>query len=209
MRAVVIGAHLQRDDIEPIAEAVPVGDLFVSGAAVAEDQPLGDRDLLLRVAALRARLLERATFVAVRYGFAIRSSEDAMAKCAALLPRWRRLLTEHRDKVEMTVKVAASSAAKPRPLRRDFTSGADSLRALHLATQAASVDPRFREAVSRIGTARWLHRDDRSLECALLVSRDDVSLAQQAGEQLKREFPEIPFLLSGPWPLEVFADDHE
>jgi hypothetical protein len=208
MRAVVIGAHLQRDDIEPIAEAVPVGDLFLSGAQVSDDQPLGDRDLLLRVAALRARLLERATFVAIRYGFAVRSSEDAMAKCAVLLPRWRRLLTEHREKVEMTVKVAASGA-KPRPQRRDFTSGADYLRALHETTQAASIDPRFREAVSGIGTSRWLHRDDRSLECALLVSRDDVSRVQQAGEQLKREFPDVPFLLSGPWPLEVFADDHE
>jgi Gas vesicle synthesis protein GvpL/GvpF len=208
MRAVVIGAHLQRDDIEPIAQAVPVGDLFLSGAQVSDDQPLGDRDLLLRVAALRARLLERATFVAIRYGFAVRSSEDAMAKSAALLPRWRRLLIEHRHQVEMTVKVAVS-AAKPRPQRRDFTSGADYLRALHEATQATSVDPRFRQAVSRIGTSRWLHRDDRSLECALLVSRDDVSRVQQAGEQLKREFPDVPFLLSGPWPLEVFADDHE
>src|SRR4029077_610506 len=208
MRAVVIGAHLQRDDIEPIAEAVPVGDLFLSGAQVSDDQPLGDRDLLLRVAALRARLLERATFVAIRYGFAVRSSEDAMAKCAPLLPRWRRLLTEYREKVEMTVKVAAS-AARPRPQRRDFTSGADYLRALHQTTQAASVDPRFREAVSRIGASRWLHRDDRSLECALLVARDDVTRVQQAGEQLKRDFPDVPFLLSGPWPLEVFADDHE
>jgi len=88
MRAVVIGAHLQRDDIVPIAEAVPVGDLFLSGAQVADDQPLGDRDLLLRVAALRARLLERATFVAVRYGFAVRSSEDAMANTAEAIYRY-------------------------------------------------------------------------------------------------------------------------
>jgi|SRR5438132_4143873 len=208
MRAVVIGAHLKRDDIEPIAEAVPVGDLFLSGAPLSDDQPLGDRDLLLRVAALRARLLERATFVAIRYGLAVRSSEDALAKCAAQLPRWRRLLTEHRSKVEMTVKVAASDA-RPRPQRRDFTSGADYLRALHGATKAANVDPRFREAVSRMGTARWLHRDDRSLECALLIPRDDVSRVQEAGQQLKRDFPDVPFLLSGPWPLEVFADDHE
>jgi hypothetical protein len=80
---------------------------------------------------------------------------------------------------------------------------------LHEATQAADIDPRFRQAVSRIGTSRWIHRDGRSLECALLVSRDDVNRVQQAGQQLKREFPEVPFLLSGPWPLEVFADDHE
>jgi hypothetical protein len=28
----------------------------------------------------------------------------------------------------------------------------------------------------------------------------------EAGAALKREFPDVPFLLSGPWPLEVFAD---
>ena len=208
MRAIVIGAHLHRDDIEPIAVAVPVGDLFLSGAEIADDQPLGDRDLLLRAAAVRARLLERATFVAIRYGFAVRNTGDAIAKCAPHLARWRRVLVEHRDKVEMTVKVAASGG-KPRPQRHDFTSGADYLRALHETTQSADVDPHFRAAVSRIGTSRWLHRDDRSLECALLISRNDVNRAQGAGEQLKREFPEVPFLLSGPWPLEVFADDHE
>ena len=90
MRAVVIGVHLRREDIEPVAEAIPLGELFLSGAVIADDQPLGDRDLVLRVAQMRASLLERATFIAIRYGFAVRSSGEAMAKCAPQIERWRR-----------------------------------------------------------------------------------------------------------------------
>jgi len=39
------------------------------------------------------------------------------------------------------------------------------------------------------------------------MARDGVDRVRAAGEQLKRDFPDVPFLLSGPWPLEVFADD--
>ena len=208
MKSVVIGAHLHREDVEPLAEAIPAGNLFLSGLPVVDDQPVGDRDLLLRVANTRAMLLERATFIAIRYGLAVHNADEAASKCASHLARWRELLVANRDNVEMTLKVVASQA-QPRPKRDDFTSGADYLRALHTATRAADVDPSFRDAVSRLGTNRWLHRDDRSLECALLVPRGDVRRIVDAGEALKRDFPRVPFLLSGPWPLEVFADDHE
>ena len=204
MKVVVIGAHLHRTDIEPLAEAVPAGELWLSGISVDENQPLGDRDLLLRVANARAALLERATFVAVRYGF----TADA-AKVAPFLPKWKRLLEEHRDRVEMTLKVAAANP-RPRPDRRDFAGGADYLRALHAS--AAEVDPRFRQAAeSRIACVdrRWTPRDNASVEMAALVRRADVARVLEAGESLKRDFPQVPFLLSGPWPLEVFADDHE
>ena len=50
MKRVVIGAHLRREDVESEADALPAGSLFLSGFAVADDQPLGDRELLLRVA---------------------------------------------------------------------------------------------------------------------------------------------------------------
>ena len=55
MRALILGAHLRREDVEPIAEAVPVGELFLSAMAVADDQPIGDRELLLKVAETRER----------------------------------------------------------------------------------------------------------------------------------------------------------
>jgi hypothetical protein len=208
MKSVIIGAHLRRDDIAALAQPIDIGSIVLSGVEVADDQPLGDRELLIRVANVRAQLLERATFIAVRYGFAARSVDDAKAKCGAFAERWRTLLEANRENVEMTLKVVASQST-PRPRREDHTRGADYLRALHAATQAADIDPKFRDAVSKLGEHRWLHRDDRSLECALLVPRADVKRVIDAGEQLKRDFAQVPFLLSGPWPLEVFADDHE
>ena len=211
MKLVVIGAHLHRSDVEPVAEPLAAGDLWLSGVAVDDDQPLGDRDLLLRVAAIRAALLDRATFIAVRYGFAARDASDAASKCAPHLEQWRRVLESAHDAVEMTLKVAAA-APRPRPDRHDFTAGADYLRALHEATNAAEIDPRFREAAeSRIAAIRrrWIHRDNASVEMAALVKRDAVPQVFDAGASLKRDFPDVPFLLSGPWPLEVFADDHE
>jgi len=213
MKLVVIGAHLERGDIEPLAEAVPVSDLWLSGMAVEDAQPMGDRDLLLRVASVRASLLERATFIAIRYGFTAHSSSDAYAKCAAHIERWRRVLNEYRGHVEMTLKVAAT-AARARPDRHDFESGAAYIRALHDATRATDVSPEFRKAVDETLAPlaikhRWSNRDTASLEFAALVKREDVPAVNDAGGQLKRDFPSVPFLLSGPWPLEVFADDHE
>ena len=213
MKLVVIGAHLERSDVEPVAEAIAVGDLWLSGMPVDDSQPLGDRDLLLRVAKTRAALLDRATFVAIRYGFTAHGASDALAKCAAHLDRWRRVLNEFRGHVEMTLKVAAA-APRARPDRRDFESGAAYIRALHEATRATDVAPEFRVAVDETLAplavkSRWSNRDTSSLEFAALVKRDDVGAINNAGAALKRDFPSVPFLLSGPWPLEVFADDHE
>lgn len=211
MKSVAIGAHLLRDEVEPLAEAVPVGDLFLSALPVAGDQPLGDRELLVKIAGIRSKLLDVATFIAIRYGFTFSTAEEAQAKCIAHLGRWRRVLTANRDHVEMTLKVAASSPG-PRPDRHAFSSGAEYLRALHAATQAANVDPSFREAAERLVVPlatrhRWSHRDEKSVELAALVARARLEEMKHAGEELRRVAPHVPFLLSGPWPLEVFADD--
>ena len=179
MKHVVIGAHLERADIEPLADAIPVGDLWLSGMSVDDAQPLGDRELLLRVAKTRAELLERATFVAIRYGFTVQAPGDAAAKCAEHLPRWQRLLTDYRGMVEMTLKVAAASA-QPRPDRKDFQSGAAYIRALHDATRAADVAPEFRRAVDAAFLPlavkhRWSNRDNASLEFVALIRRESIA----------------------------------
>jgi len=208
MKWVIAGAHLRSEDVEPLAAAIPAGELVLSGVGIADDQPLGDRELLLRVARLRAALLERATFIAVRYGFTVYGENEALAKCASFLPRWRALLEAHRNDVEMTLKVVAATP-RARPDRRDFEGGAAYLRALHDAVSSAEVSDRFRAAAKRAvgGTMqRWTHRDEKSMELAALVPRADVPRVRKAGEVLKQEFPEVPFLLSGPWPLEVFAE---
>ena len=209
MKSIAIGAHLLRDDIEPLADAIPVGDLFLSAIAIPDDQPLGDRELLLRIAGIRGKLLDVATFIAVRYGFTFATGDEAQSKTLAHLARWKRTLTGNRGNVEMTVKVAAATPS-PRPDRHAFSSGADYLRALHAATQGANVDPAFREAAERLlvplaSQHRWIHRDEKSIELAALVERDRVDDVLAAGEALRATG--VPFLLSGPWPLEVFADD--
>lgn len=207
MKHLAVGVHLRREDIEPLATPIAAGELFFSAVAVADDQPLGDRDLLLRVANIRAQLLERATFIAVRYGYTFAREVEAQQ-----LARWKRVLEANQDRVEMTLKVAASSP-KPRPDRSAFTSGAEYLRALHEATQGAAADPRFREEAERLLLPhavehRWTHRDEKSLELTLLVARDEIENVRKAGTELKKTG--VPFLLSGPWPLEAFADaDHE
>lgn len=214
MRRLVIGAHLLREDIEPLAEAIPVGEVFLSGVAIPDEQSVGDRDLLLRIASIRAQLLERATFVAIRYGVVVHGESEAFSKTAAQLPRWNLLLGEHRSHVEMTLKVAAESPHS-RPDRREFSSGADYLRALHGAMRGAHADPQFRARVEELldpiaVTSRWQTRDERSIEWNALVERSRVAELNAAGETLRGHSAGTPFLLSGPWPLEVFAEhDHE
>ncbi|HEX8171546.1 MAG TPA: GvpL/GvpF family gas vesicle protein [Thermoanaerobaculia bacterium] len=213
MRHVVIGAHLRRDDVEPLAAALPCGELFLSAVVIEDDQPTTDRDLLLRVARVRGALLDRATFVAIRYGLFVADAAEAAAKCAAHLPRWQRLLESHRHDVELTLKAAAASP-RPRPDRADFSSGAAYLRALHEAAQASSADPIFRDAAERLLVPlalrhRWLHRDEKSVELVMLAARERVDELLRGGEVLRAECPHVPFLLSGPWPLEVFADADE
>ena len=198
MKSLVIGIHLQREDIH--ADAIPFGDLWLSGVAIADDQPLADRDLLLRVAKVRGELLERATFIAVRYGCIV-------PPLPSLRPEWRGILIANRGNVEMTLKVV-SAAPKQRPSRDQFATGADYLKALHDAANV-EIDGAFREAAERAMNAvstRWTHRDEKSTELVALVERSRVDEIHRSGEQLKRDFPHVPFLLSGPWPLEVFAD---
>ena len=197
MKNVVVGVHLYRDDIH--VDAIPTADLWYSVVAVNDDQPLADRDLVLRVAKIRAELLERATFIAVRYGYVL-SGAPAPPPAQA-----RQILEANRNNIEMTLKVAASSP-KPRPKREEFANGAAYLKALH--DSAATIDATFKRAAETAINAiesRWLPRDNASLEMAALIPRDKVDETRAAGEQLKRDFPRVPFLLSGPWPLEVFA----
>ena len=89
------------------------------------------------------------------------------------------------------------------------------MRALHAAKNAAGVSDAFKRAVERHVAPlcvehRWIHRDAASMELAGLIERDRLASLAGAGDALKRDAPDVPFLLSAPWPLEVFGDaDHE
>jgi hypothetical protein len=59
-------------------------------------------------------------------------------------------------------------------------------------------------------TSRWMPRDEKTAEFAALIERERMSELAAVGAALKKRSPHVPFLLSAPWPLEVFADaDHE
>jgi hypothetical protein len=214
MKRVAIGLHLRPEDVGPAADGVDACGLVVSAIALADDQPLSDRDLLLRVAGVRTELLERATFIAIRYGFTFRTPAEATAKIAANADRWRQILEENRSRVELTLKVPAATP-QSRPDRHAVRSGAEYLRALHAARNAVAVDERFKRSVGMhiaplCAVTRWLTRDTASAEFAALIERDRLGELAPAGELLKRDCPDVPFMLSAPWPLEVFADvDHE
>lgn len=213
MKFIILGIHLREGDIEPVTKVMGVAGLFASAVGVDDDRPLADRDLLVEMASVRAKLLDRATFVAVRYGFSVRDENELAAKCADRTAKWRELLVAHREEVEMTLKVPAAAPAA-RPNRRDFDSGSAYLRALYAATYAVDIDGQFRACIERTLVPRATHhrwiRDSASVELAMLVRRTDLDAVRDAGEQLRRDFASVPFLLSGPWPLEVFAsDDHQ
>lgn len=212
MKLLVLGVHLLRDDVVPPAESLAAGDLFLSALSIEDTQPVADRELLLRAATVRERLLERATFIAARYGFTASTAEEAAARCAPQLARWKETLSKYRECVEMTLKVP-SVTQRERPDRKDFTSGAEYLRALHAVTRGSAVDERLRAAVEAeliplSVASRWEQRDGKSVELAALVRRERLEEVRLAGERLRETG--ASFLLSGPWPLEVFADaDHE
>lgn len=200
MKSLVVGIHLHREDIH--VDAVAAADLWLSVVPLADDRPIADRDLVLHIAKVRGELLDRATFIAVRYG-------TVVPPLPAIRPEWRNLLVANRANVEMTMKVASASP-KPRPRREDFANGAAYLHALHDSN--AAVDDAFRNAAERAFDAiesRWNARDNASLEMAALIPRARIEEIFTAGAQLKRDFPRIPFLLSGPWPLEVFGEKIE
>jgi hypothetical protein len=210
VRLIAIGIHRELEDIGSGSEAtaIAVGDVFVSVLAVAREQPLGDRELLLRVAAIRRRLLASATFIAVRYGAAFTSASELRNRFIGRAGESAAILRARGDCVEMTMKIPVGGVAAA-PDRSDFSNGADYLRALHAHRNAAHLDPHFRSRVEeRLGPLavelRWRPRDAASVELVALIPRDDVDRFRGAAETLRET--KQAFLLSGPWPLEVFGE---
>ena len=212
LRHVLLGAHLRPEDAA-LEGVIPLeaGSLVLSTIVADANRNLASREIVAAAARLRQELAAREIFVGIRYGATARDGEDAARKCEPHLERWASLLERWRGHAELTLK-AGGAALPGRPDRKEFASGAEYLRALQTLRRAGGVDPAFLdEAESRLGSiaAKIARRprEDGGSEIALLVRREHLDLAKQAAEELRRSHPGVPFLLSGPWPLEVFADE--
>lgn len=212
LRYVLIGAHLRPEDARAEgAELLEAGDLVLSAIAIDRKQSLADREVVTRAAQLRQELAAREIFVAIRYGASAADAADAAGKVAPHLERWKGLLERWRGRAELTLR-AGGGAAKTRPDRAAYESGADYLRALQQVRGSAPVDPRFvadaETMFARVAEAlRVIRREDGGTEIAMLLGRSDIAKAADLAGELRRAHPSVPFLLSGPWPLEVFADE--
>jgi hypothetical protein len=209
-RLLLLGAHLFPEDADVSGvTAFEAGGIVASAIEYDPDRPLAEPALIESAARARARLIEREIFVGVRYGATFRTREEVAAKIGSRAPGWRRLLEENRGKVELTLKIAGRGALRPAP--EGVSSGADYLKQLH-RLRRSEVDPAFRaaaeEEIAREAVAaRWSDRHDGAVELALLVPRSEIARFRERGEALKSRFPSVAFLLSGPWPLEAFADE--
>lgn len=206
MRHILIGVHSRSEDISG-AVAMPLHDLFLSALPVDETRGIAERKFVEEVARVRQELIAREIFVALRYGTTVHGSEEAEAKCGQLIDGWRRLLERWRGYVEITLKVAPQLAVS-RPKRSEVASGAEYLRKLDaMRTQELSSD--FREHVERelafAAEMKWNRRGDGGWELAAMIRREQLSQLEGVASRLKSaDAP--PFLISGPWPLEVFAN---
>lgn len=210
MRAILIGVHLEPEDAadEQVVTFQAAG-LTVSAIEISEESSTADPAVLKRAVETRARLLDRATFIAIRYGAPVRSSEEIVDRIGARAARWRELLTERRSLVEITLKVAPDAKAT-RPDRTSVTSGKEYLTRLHEMRQGTLREETRAAAERAFAFAeklRWSSRQDGGSEMVALVRRDRVADVRHAGEMLRDELADVAFVLSGPWPLEVFGEE--
>jgi hypothetical protein len=207
LRRIVIGAHLRAEDIVA-GESIAVGDLFLSAVAVDEHRGVADSAFVEEVARLRQALIAQEIFVALRYGTTVSSESDAKEKCGPSLARWKELLERWRGFVEVTMKIAPTSEAS-RPARTEATSGADYLRRLD-AMRRSEVDETTRAAIDEVfafaAESKWTRRADGGWERAALIRRAELTELERIASTLRNIDGIPPFLLSGPWPLEAFAE---
>lgn len=210
-RYLVLGAHLQPADAAVDGVTVfSAPPLHLSAMPYNGELGAADQSTVLRASTLRRQLIGREIFVAFRYGFSVSDEEDLRRKVSEKLPAWHELLKQHRGRVEMTLRTTGVTSA--RPGRHEFNSGGDYLRALFERRKNSTIEPEFKKAVEErfvplAFDSKWIDREDGAREMVMLVERTRLAEAETRGQGLKRDFPDVPFLLSGPWPLEVFADE--
>jgi hypothetical protein len=211
-RYALIGAHLHGKDLAavPQVHAFDLGTLVVSAVAFESDHGIADPGVVRRALEARKALILHETFIAIRFGAAVAGLEEARSRCAPHLERWRRILENRQGMVEVTLRIAGKEKTT-RPDRREFPSGGDYLRALH-QRRHGTIDPALARQIEAmfapIATAkRWLGREDGGSELVLLIPRVALEAVGRVADELKASHSQLPFLISGPWPLEAFANE--
>lgn len=212
-RLALIGAHLQREDTAavPAVRTLQVEGLFLSAFPFDARTGIADSSLIAEVTKARGALIQREIFVAIRYGVSVADQSEAADKIRHHIERWTELLTDYRGYVEMSLKIA-SQGNTARPDRHQFQSGADYLRELHRTRSAKSLQPEVSEMIEKdlfpiALQRRWVDRQDAGIELAFLMHRSELDASGEIAQRIKSRFPKLPFMLSGPWPLEIFAND--
>lgn len=210
-RLLLLGAHLERQDAEGV-EGLHLIDapVTISALELADSREANQRATLVEAARLRQELIARETFVAIRYGATAGDDNEARNRCATHFDRWTDLLQRHRGSVEATLKIATGAKVSA-PDRKDFRCGADYMRALSAARTAQLPSPEIRRSFeSPFDTLstdrRWIARPDGGSELAMLIHRENFARARDAAETLMKSIS-LPFMFSGPWPLETFVDE--
>ena len=212
-RLALIGAHLRSEDtaVVPAVQTIHVEGLFVSAYSFDARAGIADSSLIAEVTKARGALIQQEIFVAIRYGVSVSDPNETADKIRPHLERWTGLLTDYRGYVEMTLKIASQENAA-RPDRHQFQSGADYLRELHRTRSAKSLEPEVSEMLEKnlfpiALQTRWVDRQDAGIELAFLMHRSELEALGEIAQRIKSRFPKLPFMLSGPWPLEIFAND--
>lgn len=204
----LVGAHLLAEDISG-ARAIDAGGVFVSAVDLPADRSAAEPEIVRSVAAVRHELTRRETFIAFRYGARGSSESEVREKCAPHAARWRAVLEQWRGHVELTVKIAPPVRID-RPRIAEVSGGADYMKKLAAARnqpledEARQVTEAAFAAIA--SNARWLPRSDGGWEYAVLTPRESLERLAEISEQLRASLAR-PFLLSGPWPLEVFSSE--
>lgn len=210
-RLLLLGAHLERRDAEGIDGLHLIeGPLTISALQLLDSREANQKATLVEAARLRQELIDRETFVAIRYGATASDDIEAKNRCATHFERWRNLLEAHRGSVEVTLKIATGAKSSP-PNRNDFRCGADYMRALSAARTAQLPVPELRRSFeaafeSLTSERRWIARQDGGSELAMLIPRARFPEARDAAQTLMKSI-DLPFMFSGPWPLETFVDE--
>lgn len=210
-RLMPLGVHRSADEIsaEGIAR-IDVGPVVVSALEIGEGENAATSSVLTRALELRTALLRGGSYIAIRYGVVLDSESEVIRVCEPKASAWAKTLDKTRGLVELTLKIAPDQKPE-RPDRKSVSGGSEYLMKLKLMQRSTLSKERKEEieAILAEGANRtvWRDREGGGTELVMLVPTERVAEFRERGQRLAQSERRLPFILSGPWPIEVFADE--